>query len=963
MCVIILNYRPSSASLKHPLSQLMPLGNVERIHASMKPLAHVQGELVSFERVREKTFTKVPAIIPTNASLISKHWNLSGSESSEDVILYQHNVQGGGCKLRYKDDPQGCVTCFHDHKCPTGWSYHTYKHCGFLHWGCHSICKQEYDCPTDSPTTSPTTLAPTTSPTWSPTGAPTFAPFTIPKEIKRTTPFVGFTGEFYLINERTGQVVEQAIADSHPRPGRFQCSDLIDDGQGCVTCLHDNKCPTGSTYKKYEHCGFLWMGCKSKCAKHYDCDEPYELLYMNWIQSSKDNEKNTIPNHPQLWHFNEEHNQIITSANDWVIQIRGEEVVAAPATSGSAYVLSYDVVSQNIRIGENNQFLCSGFDEKLKLCEDPGPAESRWIIKTPEEAFSREYGNMGKYYIASKESDLIVEQTYTQEGYPLTTWIPDGSSGQLWYSDSHGRIRNDGGYYIESADSVAIKYIIPDVPVGTNFAVSSPNHPDFELQMTPELWHFRGTTNYLISDISPDKIAVMSTTTTPDQELVGGQQWDLKNGQLVNGLGQRKLAIDDLNGSHIGVECSLENKTSAGFYLVPEAMIVSWIDLVALKKFDMSYVREEAFFYQKVAAFHIDTIIGLSPEELVARAHIYQELITSGVDALRKHNKDKSVGSIATSGVGILGGIVNIIGFLAIPATFGGSAALLAVGATISGSAELASAIHDAKVSGKIEVAERAVEMLFYEIQGSVLSGANALGSFLTDYLAAMRRLMAYNQTPEGQQELQEMEEWAVALAHDVGYERWEVMYREIFTPGTQAFELALKLGDLAETGTGLGMTLRTLYVLATATKLSDKLEELFPAFNYFNAGYSPGLDVVMEVAWIILAVGNIVLESMKLHQNDMIGAEMLKGVDAIRNETSNMYSLLNALNGDVEDLRDLDAQLPASKMFFTNDELNDKWRTLTDMGNGELDNPVYGKLTDVNWYPGCDNIPCSRLD
>jgi hypothetical protein len=961
----------------------MPLSNVkEQILASVRHLTHVKGEIVSFERVRDKTFTKVPAVVSANASLISKHWNLSGGDSSAEVILYQQNVEGGGCKIRYQDDPQGCVTCFHDHKCPAGWSYHTYKHCGFLHWGCRSVCKQEYDCPTAAPTTSPTrspTVSPTTSPTLFPTSPPTFAPFTIPQEIKRATPFVGFTGDFYLINELTGQVIEQAILAGHPRPGRFQCSDLIDDPQGCVTCFHDDKCPTGSTYIKYEHCGFLHWGCRSICSKHKDCAEPFEALFMGWIRSSKDELRRTIPKHPQLWHFNQHHNRIIASANDWVIQIRGDGVVAAPATSESAYGLSYDPESQNIRIGEDNLILCVGSDDpsKLTLCQDPDSAESRWIFKTPEEAHRGEYVEHieRRFYVASKESDLIVEQTYNQKGYPLTTWVPDGSSGQLWYSDGDGRILNVDGYIMEAVDFVAIKYIIPDTPVGENFAVSSPNHPDFQVTMTRDLWNHRGSTHYYLSNVSPENFeGLVSTSHEIDEALVGKQQWDLRGGQLVNGLRNRKLAIHDKKNdssktklqrkmdyvaslTQIGVECSLEDETTDEFYLVPEAMIVSWIDLVVLKKIDVSYAREEVFYYQKVAAFHLDTIIGVSPEELLSRANIFQQLISDGVDKWRKVEKDKAVSSIAFSSVDVVGSLFTVIGTWFVPAP-PLNALLIGAGIAISTSNNIIKAWHDANTKGTTEAAEKFVELLFYEIQASVVSGLNALQSFLEDYTAAVERLMEYDQSAEGQAELQAMEEQARAFAHEVGYESWKVMYREAFTTGTKIYKFIKKNpGMKAVKAThNFLYDFKNMYFLMTLKKfkfLADK------GRNYLMHDAL----VVIKVAWIFLQFGSIVLESMKLHANDQIGAEVLKGVDAIVDRTSELYSLLNALNGDVEDLRDLDAITPTSEMFFTNDELNDKWRTLTDMGNGELDSPVYGKLNDVNWYPGCDNIPCARLD
>jgi hypothetical protein len=360
---------------------------------------------------------------------------------------------------------------------------------------------------------------------------------------------------------------------------------------------------------------------------------------MDFIHSSKDDSNDEIPHHPQLWHFNRDHTRIITSANDWVIQIKDDQVVAAPKENADATILSYDPISRNIRI--NDLFLCVESDEdksQLTVC-DSDSAKSRWIFKTPEEAFPQEFGDNEKYYIASKDSHLVVEQTYTRQGYPLTTWIPDGSSGQLWYSDSHGRIRNDD-YIIEAVDVVAIKYIIPDVPVGGIFVVSSSNYPDFQVTMTSELWHFRGSTNYFLADIPLEQSELVSTTRIEDDGFRGKQQWDLKGGQLVNGYQNRKLVIRDLNGSLIGVECKLEEETTAEFYLVPEAMIVSWINLVALKKKAISYVREEFLFYQKVAAFHINTIIGVSPEELITRANYFERSISGSV-AIMKEKKKK----------------------------------------------------------------------------------------------------------------------------------------------------------------------------------------------------------------------------------------------------------------------------------------------------------------------------------
>jgi hypothetical protein len=376
-------------------------------------------------------------------------------------------------------------------------------------------------------------------------------------------------------------------------------------------------------------CGFLHWGCQSECVRHFDCEEPFELLFMDWIVSSRDEEKKDIEAHPQLWHFSEDHKHVITSVNDWVIQVnKDNQIVAAPVTD-STYGLSYDPVSQNIAIGDNPpQFLCVDSNKKLAVCEDPSSEESRWIFKTPEEAFPRDYFEKPpKYYIASKQNDLIVEQTYSQKGYPLTTWIPDGSSGQLWFSDSYGRILNDDGYIMEAVDLVAIKYIIPDIAIGENFVVSSPNHPDIPVIMTKELYDYRGTAHYYLTNVSPDNSqGLVSTSIEKDEALVGKQQWDLKGGQLVNGLHNRKLAIhDDKNDADetpIGVECGLEDETTDEFYLVPQEMVVSWIDLVASKKLGMSYAREEVFFYQKVAAFHMDSIIGMSPEELLARSHI-----------------------------------------------------------------------------------------------------------------------------------------------------------------------------------------------------------------------------------------------------------------------------------------------------------------------------------------------------
>lgn len=898
LCLLLLYTASSSVGMVFKSS--------DRTHGELIPLSSVR-ELVA----RKTTFTRIPVSI---FNFTGEAFMYIEKRDTKGVIahvnshegqrnLIQEDMGAAGCSWRYSPDTQGCVWCVRSAKCAAGWEYYKYNMCGF--GGCQSICKQAYNCPTPAPTGSPTTLAPTDhptthptpsptvptpAPTMLPTAAPTFTDFSLPIEVPmKKTSF----DNVYVINEFNGLVIE------------------------------------------YKPEGFS----------------------MDWIKSGQDiDTKEEDANHPQIWNYDSSGH--MSSAQNPKIRLYINEdaqlVAGWPCSACDVAVIHYNTITRTLLIEGVSKILCIE-NNKPALCEENSNSPTtRWKFKTREEAFPHDFGIIGEYYIVSKDTDLVIEQRTHVSGFPLMTWIPDGSIGQLWHHDSYGRILNRLGEFIEAVDVFVIKYTIPNLKPGSKYTVPGWEGP-LEIVMTREAYRYVNQVTYIMTDHKVPPTKFMSTSSK--QEDDPGQQWHLVGGQLINGHDNRKLALKPLLDEQIkipmtfmGQECELVNEVKDQFYLVPSSMIVSWIDVVSLKNFDLPYALEEALYYQRTAAYHINSIIGLSPEELVSRSHFHVGFIEEAVHEWKKAGKAAAVGGIVGNATAFAGSVLNIVGFALSGVTFGGSAIYMAIGSALSLSAYSVDNINMMNKQAQDKAGKNALKIL-EEIQKTVLSGSNALASFLDDYQGAMRRLDDFYASNEGQKQLRIMEQEKQAFAEKIGYADFASFYTDLVGGSTFLSDLMRNLVWIP---------------LAQGTYISS-FRTLLLHHSYTSAPRVPqgpttfgGLSAIVDAVYALYYGAGLytsIKKLQKLHGDDNLGDELVRNCHVIDDTIKDMVNQLNLLAGDVEDVKTIYALTSRQDMLFT----DDRWRTLDVEGEfpGLLESPVYGQIFDARWYEGCSHIPC----
>lgn len=137
LCFIYLGY---CLDMKHLRSRSLDEKMSKMKHLQSRSLEYGKGQK-SYTLQAEEKKLKTPALIDhVNKILI------------QDQKVFDHNNTWDGfwTHLTYRTcqnkkwDEQGCVTCFHNHKCKDGWTYLTYRNCGWWNLGCQSQCLSNY---------------------------------------------------------------------------------------------------------------------------------------------------------------------------------------------------------------------------------------------------------------------------------------------------------------------------------------------------------------------------------------------------------------------------------------------------------------------------------------------------------------------------------------------------------------------------------------------------------------------------------------------------------------------------------------------------------------------------------------------------------------------------------------------------------------------------------------------------
>jgi hypothetical protein len=237
------------------------------------------------------------------------------------------------------------------------------------------------------------------------------------------------------------------------------------------------------------------------------------------------------------------------------------------------------------------------------------------------------------------------------------------------------------------------------------------------------------------------------------------------------------------------------------------------------------------------------------------------------------------------------------------------------------------------------------------EIQKSVLSGSNALASFLDDYQGAMRRLDEFYASSEGKRQLRIMEQEKQAFADKVGYADFASFYTDLLGESTLAKDLMRNI----------------IWIPMAQGTMASSFRTLLLHHSYSSAPRVPSgpttfgaLSAIVDVVYALYygyGLYTSIKDLVKLHGDDNLGDELVRNCHVVDETIGDMVNTLNLLAGDVEDVKSIYALTSRQDMLFK----DDRWRTLDVEGEfpGLLESPVYGQIFDARWYDGCSHIPC----
>lgn len=349
-------------------------------------------------------------------------------------------------------------------------------------------------------------------------------------------------------------------------------------------------------------------------------------------------------------------------------------------------------------------------------------------------------------------------------------------------------------------------------------------------------------------------------------------------------------------------------------------------------------IIKELLFYQKTAAFHMSTVIGLSPEELITRSYVMKQAALEAASELEKSGKNYAISNIVHSSVSIIATGFEILGYALSGPTFGAGLFFAAIGNLLSLSSDAVQRING--FSSGHNINKQDAQEVLGEIQRSVLTGGFALASFLDDYVEVIQRFDTFKKSAEGQQELQKMEEDADILAKEMAYTDFNALSDALQLHGSGLWTVKSQIEK------AIPLIEYSIYKDFDATVAYEK-------FTKIDLGASSQLFT--KGAWMF-SIGkgtfDIIRNALRLGKDQLdtpIGEAIRDNVEFLDQAIPEMYAKISELVGDAEDLMSLEAAVEELGALIDIHDDNE-WRTLEDKGNGDMENEVYGTLYNVMW-------------
>jgi hypothetical protein len=385
------------------------------------------------------------------------------------------------------------------------------------------------------------------------------------------------------------------------------------------------------------------------------------------------------------------------------------------------------------------------------------------------------------------------------------------------------------------------------------------------------------------------------------------------------------------------------------FYIVPRELTSTWIDMIATKRASQrlggivrNAVIKELLFYQKTAAFHMSTVIGLSPEELVTRANVMKHAANEAASELERSGRNYAISEVVRGSANIVATGFEILGYALAGPTMGLSLFFAGLGRILSLSNEAVTRIngfYGTHIADRVEAQE-----VLGEIQRSVLTGGFALSTFLDDYVEVIQRYHNFEQSPEGQLAIQTMERDGNTLAREMGYTDFEAFFDELLVRGSDIWSR-----HSFRAYTAIPLIEYAMYRDFTATVFYERFTgiDLSSSFSFANT--------LAAGAWIFsVTTGTfaIVRNAIRLgrgEENTPLCNAIRENVEFLDQAIPEMYSRISELAGDTGDLMLLEAAVEelGQRIDVAN---GNGWRTLEDRGQGIMENEVYGRLYNVLW-------------
>lgn len=852
----------------------------------------------------------------------------------------------------YKSDMQGCTYCWNSAKCPPGYRYHSYDKCGPLHWYCHSKCVKEFDWPCAS------------CGQLCPTPPPTLAPYTPPV----AEPGVGFIGDsldtsktegVYLVNEDNGKVLMYAkgraaaylAVVASPGDVEKHRRQLWVWTNGILSPLTD---PAVRGYLYYPETGMGSLLFKRGAAgEKFRYDPELRRIWREHVGPKSSEPKFAQARNKSPSYLCNERNLCWGTAGIEYSKLSSKrkcEGAGGKAEAGDLRTCMdhCDADPKCVAIGFSKGEHCIKYDTGNPKCNNSQKsfvdtyrkpkATSKWRIKSVAELFpeTRE-GEPDYFYIANEQTHQVVTGYEKPGAFPVHTWVPEGGDRQLWRWGEGGQLVNKAGEALEMADHRIAKIYIPaNAKAGDNMDVKFPDGVTTHMKFQERYMAMRGTTTWVANP--PEKLlngVFSQDIVTTDVDVLDGinQQWFWSGGEIVTGFNQRCFDIPEKTGDglggHIGIDMTMQKRGdwthwSRQFYLVPEELTRDFVDMISILNDPEEAAKgvsplKKAYLYNTIARKHIDSVIGMSPEFLVARASYVGQTLRKMADEIAKSGKDAAISQIAAGSAGIFGAVLAFLGIALSGFTWGASLGLTLTGGIISVTPTMVYTVLD----NKHDLSEQGMKNYVDALARTVNSGTSALSSFLDQYVDVMQELGEYVETPAGKDDLVEIYDYTTQtdIWTDMivrwGVSSWNLgMYlnqkRTTFTTAKNLVgmkHMLASMGSYGWTAASLGAGYADDLAYGTGKFIHSIVEFIFPDAFFGGRVFTQSVQGVAGAIGLAFSVWGLVDGIDALDGNLKYSETLRDSADWLENGVPEMYRALMKLSGGYATMKIFDEQ------------------------------------------------------